>query len=478
MDGPLVFVLVASTDERLRAALGDLLRSAGYAVLKATTPDEVLRQAGAPVRLILLHGPLAAVARHLKADPLLAPVPVLAMAGEAADADLVVPADTHGPALLLHARELLARFPTAATRPMLALLRELIDGLTAHVAILDLSGVILAVNEAWRSFARRNDGDPRQLCEGVNYLDLCAGSCGDDTDAGVFVEQLRQVTGGRRREFAHEYPCHSPHELRWFVARVRRVAIGGTEYVLVAHENVTDHRRVAEALAKTNHRLIDVLDGLTDAFLLLDSAGVVTYANAGVRHLLGVPAADLVGREFRMEPGERFIRQSSCWVECHASPAGGGQLVHLRDITDRRKEREAGSEAKSEQVRHLEVEVDHLRRQIARPEAAAGRRDPALFADWVKAYEEVLDLALDQRAYRVDHHTSDRLKRLAARLGYAGAMPRDVIEVHAEAMRPRTRDAHSGRAYRYLEEGRIVVLELMGHLASYYRAGADQRQSS
>ena len=40
-----------------------------------------------------------------------------------------------------------------------------------EVALLDRSGVIVSVNEAWQAFALANGGDPERVGRGVSYLE-------------------------------------------------------------------------------------------------------------------------------------------------------------------------------------------------------------------------------------------------------------------------------------------------------------------
>jgi hypothetical protein len=40
---------------------------------------------------------------------------------------------------------------------------------TAHIAVLDASGTIIAVNEAWRGFARENGIDEDHVSLGVSW---------------------------------------------------------------------------------------------------------------------------------------------------------------------------------------------------------------------------------------------------------------------------------------------------------------------
>jgi PAS domain S-box-containing protein len=94
---------------------------------------------------------------------------------------------------------------------------------------------------------------------------------------------------------------------------------------------------------------------------------------------------------------------------------------------------------------------------------------PTLFDAMSGSYAQVLDLALDQRAYKTDHGLRERLREVGEQLSLLGAGPRDVIELHTVVLRRKVAGAASERAQAYLEEGRMLVLELMGNLVSLYR---------
>lgn len=94
---------------------------------------------------------------------------------------------------------------------------------------------------------------------------------------------------------------------------------------------------------------------------------------------------------------------------------------------------------------------------------------PASFHRLIDDYAELLDLALEQRFYRIRHPVSARLRRLSEELGSVRAGPRDVMELHQAALTRKKESAPPRKAQAYLDEGRLLVLELMGYLASYYR---------
>jgi hypothetical protein len=121
-----------------------------------------------------------------------------------------------------------------------------LDELPEHTAIVNSSGAIVAVNKAWKRFAKDNGADPSKVSEGANYLEVCERATGEQSDdARSFGEGLRSVLCGREERFAMEYPCHSPTERRWFVGRVKHFADGDSPTMaLVAHENVTRRKTV------------------------------------------------------------------------------------------------------------------------------------------------------------------------------------------------------------------------------------------
>ncbi len=123
----------------------------------------------------------------------------------------------------------------------------ILNSLTATIAVIDSSGVIIHVNEAWRNFAENNGGGDRNGYLGENYLDILEKATAEDGDeyAGSSLKGISSVLMNENETFELEYPCNSPDEERWFIMRVSRFYTGISAYCVISHINITE-RKTAE----------------------------------------------------------------------------------------------------------------------------------------------------------------------------------------------------------------------------------------
>ena len=143
---------------------------------------------------------------------------------------------------------------------------SVMDALTSHICVVDVSGKIIAVNRAWKEFSTCNAGGPNRAYLGTNYLDICQSSTGPaSAEASEFSIGLREVLEGRSDLFQLEYPCHSPTELRWFLVRAtplvrdQHSGTGQRMGAVVSHMNITDRK-----LVEMDYARLASIDPLTD----------------------------------------------------------------------------------------------------------------------------------------------------------------------------------------------------------------------
>src|SRR5262249_29164602 len=123
----------------------------------------------------------------------------------------------------------------------------MLASMSEQIAIVDRSGSIIAVNDAWSRYARERAerGFPR-VSVGTNYLAACQSTGG--SKAVQAVEGIAAVLDGSEGEFHLEYDCSCPDAPRWFefsAVRLHRPEGGA----VLLHRDIT-RRKEAEIEAQ------------------------------------------------------------------------------------------------------------------------------------------------------------------------------------------------------------------------------------
>jgi len=158
------------------------------------------------------------------------------------------------------------------------LVQSSLDALSAHIAVIDSDGTILAVNASWREFADQNALAWDDYGVGQNYLKAIdtgfakAGST--DLEA---LQGIQEVITGQRENFILEYPCHSPDQERWFIMRVTRFEVDQGTRIVISHNDTTDRRQFELELNKSTHDLgvrVKELNCLYKLSALIEQPGI------------------------------------------------------------------------------------------------------------------------------------------------------------------------------------------------------------
>ncbi len=154
--------------------------------------------------------------------------------------------------------------------------RSVLDGMSAHVCVIDATGVIVTVNRAWLDFAASDGGSLDDLREGANYLGACevaaSMSTPDAKEAVQFLALLRELLAGHRTCFELEYPSHSPSEQRWFMVRASHIEASDPPRYVIERDNVTALELAQQALVM--QATTDELTGVANRRAFFQALGV------------------------------------------------------------------------------------------------------------------------------------------------------------------------------------------------------------
>jgi PAS domain S-box-containing protein len=210
--------------------------------------------------------------------------------------------------------------PWSALSP--ALIERTIAGMPYPIAALDRRGVIVAVNDAWRRFAREN-GAPAlaETSVGMDYLATCRSATGPfSAGAREAMQGIQSVLEGERPLFTLEYPCPSLEEQRWFLLHVTPLPVdhGGA---IVSHIEIprrrTEEERAralaieaeARAKAEADARQLSQLQAVTDT--ALTHWELPALESALMERVQQVMAVDYVWLMLATEDGRELIMRAT-----------------------------------------------------------------------------------------------------------------------------------------------------------------------
>lgn len=172
---------------------------------------------------------------------------------------------------------------------------DILNSMSAHVAVLGPDGHIRDVNPAWVRFSIENSttgGPAANTGTGVDYLGVCRASSGENADEAITAaDAIEAVIQGKRASFIMEYPCDSPTEVRWFAMHVTPLkSMGGG--AVVAHYDITTRKLAELALASESRRTELALTAAHMGVWTLDLGQMRIHWSAELHTIFGHPDFD------------------------------------------------------------------------------------------------------------------------------------------------------------------------------------------
>lgn len=174
-----------------------------------------------------------------------------------------------------------------------------LDALSAHVAVLDSEGIIVATNQSWREFSRDAEAGVNRLGVGDNYLSGCHTASGANSEGiAEIAHGIREVLTGTAVQFSREYSYHGAGAEFSFMCRVTRFEGEGPVRIVVAYEDITDLKQAEGALLAQQELNRLTLENLAEGVVACDESGRLFLFNKTSREWHGTDPRDIPSEEW------------------------------------------------------------------------------------------------------------------------------------------------------------------------------------
>jgi PAS domain S-box-containing protein len=116
-----------------------------------------------------------------------------------------------------------------------------INALSAHIAVVDSAGVIIATNHAWKKYLQTT-GDQNLIKSkiGDNYYNVCENAfLNGNIHANIAINGMKEVMLDKRAFFYMEYPCHSNTHKYWYGMHVLKLQ-NDIPMLVVTHQDISE----------------------------------------------------------------------------------------------------------------------------------------------------------------------------------------------------------------------------------------------
>ncbi|WP_212756617.1 sensor domain-containing protein [Usitatibacter rugosus] len=235
-------------------------------------------------------------------------------------------ADQHGMAYLLPRAQELVRQGEAAKKA------AILNALPAHIALIDMRGVIVSVNDAWHRFAAANAVQGAGHGIGANYLEICDRAAGPGSAGAVEAAVgIRSVLTSEAPRFSMEYACDSPELHRWFLMTVTPLGHPPSGAV-VMHLDITEKEAAAQGQRDLRQLLDNIVENIPTAVQVKSVRDDfrIRMWNKAAEAMYGVPREEAIGRHVQ-----------DLWPKADADPMHASDLElaatgRMQEYVDRR----------------------------------------------------------------------------------------------------------------------------------------------
>jgi PAS domain S-box-containing protein len=165
---------------------------------------------------------------------------------------------------------------------------SILNALPANIALLDKKGVIIAVNNAWRSFAANESALTGNNYEiGDDYINIKNGKT-------LIATKLREMIDGKVKMLSIICPGQSPVVKKWFRIIATRENDNKNAGIVVMHLDVTEQQEAEEKIRQSAANLRQIIDLVPHLIFVKELNGAFILANKRFAEFYGITSAELL----------------------------------------------------------------------------------------------------------------------------------------------------------------------------------------
>ena len=139
--------------------------------------------------------------------------------------------------------------------------KQVLDSISAQVAIIDSEGSVVFANHTWREFATVRNFIA-ETCEGANYLAFLESEKGAHIDGAMdIVQGIRDVLAQRIRDYSREFSAITRKEQRWYTCQASKFRSNNMPLAVLVYEDITERKLIE---LERNQTIIDLERALSE----------------------------------------------------------------------------------------------------------------------------------------------------------------------------------------------------------------------
>ncbi len=206
--------------------------------------------------------------------------------------------------------------------------RTLFDELPVGLALCDMEGRLIDVNNAYASIVGRDVEEIKSL----SYWDITPEKYA--SDEAVQIQNLKDngFYGPYEKEYIHKSGHLVPVELQG-----RIIVLDGERFIWSTAEDLSEEKRVKKESITTENRYRALFDSAAEAVIITDKNGIISGVNSSAEILFGYSNGDIVGRNVSVLVSESSEKIHDGYIRDFHS-TGKSKIIGIgREVEGRRK---------------------------------------------------------------------------------------------------------------------------------------------